>query len=77
MATEAKFLTVKETANALGVSPNTVRAWGANGKLQEYRHPLNNYRLFKASDVERIRLQIAKPVLQTVAKTKTKRARAK
>ena len=77
MATEAKFLTVKETANALGVSPNTVRAWGANGKLREYRHPLNNYRLFKASDIERIRLQIAKPVLQSIAKMKTKRGCAK
>lgn len=70
MATKVKFLTVKETAEALGVSPNTVRAWGANGKLPEYRHPLNNYRLFKASDVKRLRLQIQKPVLQTVAKGK-------
>jgi excisionase family DNA binding protein len=77
MATQAKFLTVKEAAEALGVSPNTVRAWGSNGKLPEYRHPLNNYRLFKASDVERLRLQIQKPVLQTVAKTKTKRQSAK
>ena len=75
MATKAKFLTVKETAEALGVSPNTVRAWGANGKLPEYRHPLNNYRLFKASDVERLRSQIQKPVLQTVAKGKRRSAK--
>lgn len=33
MATKAKFLTVKKTAETLGVSPNTVRSWGASGKL--------------------------------------------
>jgi len=77
MATQAKFLTVKETAEALGVSPNTVRSWGASGKLPEYRHPLNNYRLFKESDVERLRRQLAEPVLQSVSKSKSKRKRAK
>ena len=77
MATEVKFLTVKETAETLGVSPNTIRAWGASGKLPEYRHPLNNYRLFKKSDVDRLRRQIAKPILQAVAKKKTKKRRAK
>lgn len=65
MTTKAKFLTVKETADKLGVSPNTVRAWGFNGKLPEYRHPVNNYRLFKKSDVEGLRVNIAKPVLQS------------
>ncbi len=77
MATEAKFLTVKETAEALGVSPNTVRAWGASGKLPEYRNRLNNYRLFKESDVERLRLKLAEPVLQTVSKSKSKKRRTK
>lgn len=73
MATEAKFLTVKEAAESLGVSPNTVRAWGSSGKLPEYRHPLNNYRLFKETDVERLRLKIAKPVLRTTSKAKNRR----
>jgi len=77
MATEAKYLTVKETAETLGVSPNTVRVWGAKGKLPEYRHPLNNYRLFKSSDVKRVRLKIQKPVLQTVSIARTKRRKAK
>lgn len=36
----------------LGVSPNTIRAWGAAGKLAEYRHPINNYRLYKESDLD-------------------------
>ena len=31
-----------ESAKFLGVSPNTVRAWGASGKIPEYRPPVNN-----------------------------------
>lgn len=73
MATEAKFLTVKETAEMLGVSPNTVRAWGSSGKLSEYRHPVNNYRLFKQAEVERLSSQIAEPVLQSKSKVKPKK----
>jgi len=36
------YFCVKEAAAMLGVSPNTVRAWGAGGKIPEYRHPVNN-----------------------------------
>lgn len=49
-----RFLRVKEAAALLGVSPNTVRAWGAEGKIPEYRHPVNNYRLYKRGELERI-----------------------
>ena len=48
------YLRVKEAATVLGVSPNTVRAWGAEGKIPEYRHPVNNYRLYKRGELERI-----------------------
>lgn len=72
MLVKLKYLTVKDAAIALGVAPNTVRAWGAAGKLPEYRHPLNNYRLFKTSDIERLRRRIERPLLRrdrvTVAK---------
>ncbi len=71
MLADDEFLTVKDTAKRLGVSPNTVRAWGATGKIPEYRHSLNNYRLFKAEDVEKLRKQIEKPVRRQVRK-KTK-----
>ena len=30
------YLRVKEAAKLLGVSPNTVRAWGAAGKIPEF-----------------------------------------
>ena len=43
---------VKEAASVPDVAPNTVRAWAVAEKLTEYRHPVNNYRLFKKADVE-------------------------
>jgi excisionase family DNA binding protein len=52
------YMRVKEAAKLLGVSPNTVRAWGAAGKIPEYRHPANNYRMFKKSDLEKINARI-------------------
>lgn len=61
MTTTDEFLLVKETAELLGVSANTVRAWALSGKLQEYRHPVNNYRLFKRDEVQALLEQIANP----------------
>ena len=46
------FVRVKEAAEMLGISPNTVRAWGAAGRIVEYRNPANNYRLYKREDLE-------------------------
>jgi len=39
------YLRIKEAAEYLGVSPNTLRNWGRSGKLAERRHPINDYRL--------------------------------
>jgi excisionase family DNA binding protein len=61
MTTTTEFLLVKETATLLGVSANTVRAWALTGKLTEYRHPINNYRLFKRNEVEGLLEQIVNP----------------
>ena len=65
-----KFLTVSEAADLLAVAPNTVRAWGAAGKLTEYRHPVNNYRLFKLKDVKELAVRIHQPAV--VARRKPK-----
>ncbi len=70
MPAKDEFLTVKETAERLGVSPNTIRTWGASGKLPEYRHPLNNYRLFKVKDLEKLLRKLEQPVLQSPASEK-------
>ena len=53
-----KFLTVKEVARLLGVTPLTVRNWDTRGKLVAYRNPVNNYRMYKVEDVEIILRQI-------------------
>jgi len=58
---KSRFLTVGQAAEVLSVAANTVRAWGAAGKLTEYRHPVNNYRLFKLAEVEKLSRKIAAP----------------
>ena len=62
MLKDEGFVRVGEAAEILGVCPNTIRAWGAEGKLIEYRHPVNNYRLFKKGDLEKLlRKLVASP----------------
>lgn len=56
------FVRVKEAAQILDVAPNTVRAWGAAGKITEYRHPANNYRLYKRKELERLLAKLRQPV---------------
>lgn len=48
------YVKVHEAAEILGVAPNTVRKWGADGKIPEYRHPINDYRLYKRADLEQV-----------------------
>ena len=36
MLKDVGYVRVKEAAEILGVSPNTVRVWGAAGKINEY-----------------------------------------
>ncbi len=53
-----EYLTIKDAAAYLAVSPNTLRNWGANGKIRMHRHPLNGYRLFKKSDLDELLQQV-------------------
>jgi excisionase family DNA binding protein len=46
------YLRIKEAAEYLGVSPNTLRNWGRSGKLAERRHPINGYRLYAPDELE-------------------------
>jgi DNA (cytosine-5)-methyltransferase 1 len=48
------FLLVKQAAVLLQVAPNTIRSWGATGKIPEYRHPVNGYRLYRKVDLEKV-----------------------
>ncbi len=51
------FLSVTETAQRLGVHPNTVRNWVRDGVLPTARIPGSRFHRFDARDVERLRRQ--------------------
>jgi excisionase family DNA binding protein len=48
------YLTVKEAAEFLGVTTATLRNWDRRGKLIPVRHPVNQYRLYRKSDLEEL-----------------------
>ena len=52
------YLRIQEAAEFLGVSPNTLRNWGREEKIPEFRHPVNNYRLYRRSDLEEVLRQV-------------------
>lgn len=47
-----RFINIKAAAGMLGVSPLTLRNWDKLRKLPAYRHPINNYRVYKLADIE-------------------------
>ena len=55
------YFRIAEAAAYLGVCKNTLRNWGQSGKLTEHRHPLNNYRLYKKSELDRLLRKAEKP----------------
>lgn len=61
------YVKVHEAARILGVAPNTVRKWGAEGKIPEYRHPANGYRLYKPKELQ--------DFLRRIEKSRTSSAR--
>ena len=55
------YLRIKEAAEYLGVSPNTLRNWGRSGKLVERRHPINGYRLYAREELDTLLQQAQSP----------------
>ncbi len=55
---ERKLVTVQQAANILGVTPLTLRNWDNSGKFPASRHPINNYRVYKVADIEKLLLEI-------------------
>lgn len=53
------YLRISEAAQLLGVSPNTLRNWVNSGKVAAIRHPVNEYRLFRRQDLDRLLRQFA------------------
>lgn len=66
MTVRENFAHVHEAAKLLGVAPNTIRAWGATGKIPEYRHPVNGYRLYRRDDLAEMLQRLQQPVAVSV-----------
>ena len=49
-----KYITIKEASDILGVSKITLRNWDKANKLKAYRHPFNNYRIYKLEDIDKV-----------------------
>jgi DNA-binding transcriptional MerR regulator len=52
------YITIKQASKILDVSPLTLRNWDHNGKLKARRHPMNNYRVYKIEDLEKVIYEI-------------------
>jgi len=55
---ETKLIKISEAAKILGVSKLTLRNWDKSGKLIAFRHPINNYRVYRSEDIKNIIKQI-------------------
>ena len=53
-----KLITIHKAAEILGVTPLTLRNWDNSGKFPASRHPINNYRVYKLSDIEKLLMEI-------------------
>ena len=49
---QKRYLKIQEVAKILWITPLTLRNWDKSGKLKAYRNPINNYRVYKAEDIE-------------------------
>lgn len=76
---DKKYLTIKEAAKFLGVTPLTLRNWDKKGKFSAGRHPISNYRIYKVEEIEALAKKIetgdARPLKPGSPKPKTKKLR--
>lgn len=49
----SKYITIKQASGMLGVSALTLRNWDKKKKLVAYRHPINNYRVYRRDELEK------------------------
>lgn len=68
----SRQLTVSEAAEALQVTPATLRNWDRTGKLIPHRHPINGYRLYDATQIE----ALTNAIFGEKKKKRAKRSRA-
>ena len=49
-----QYITIRQASKILNVSSLTLRNWDNIGKLKAHRHPMNNYRVYKITDLETV-----------------------
>jgi DNA (cytosine-5)-methyltransferase 1 len=54
------YLSIIKAAQFLGVTPQTLRNWDKQGKFSPYRNPMNNYRMYKKAELERLLKKVRK-----------------
>ncbi len=64
-----KYLTIKQAAKLLHVTPLTLRNWDKKGILKPYRNPANNYRVYRIDQIEQF--------LRRIELTKSQQAKRK
>jgi len=47
-----RYLSIKQAAEIIGVTPLTMRNWDNQGKLKAFRNPVNNYRYYRVDQIE-------------------------
>lgn len=55
---QKNYYTIKEAAEILEVSTITLRNWDKKGLLAAYRHPINNYRIYRSDQLELLKRKI-------------------
>ena len=68
-----KLITIQKAAAILGVTPLTLRNWDNSGKFPASRHPINNYRVYKLSDIEKLVMDIEESRGKRPTKTDVKK----
>lgn len=64
-----KYITIKNAAKLLHVTPLTLRNWDKKGVLKPYRNPVNNYRMYRLDQIESF--------LRRIEQSRAKQARRK
>ena len=49
---ETQYITIKNAAKMLGITPLTLRNWDKKGTLTAYRNPVNNYRVYRLDQIQ-------------------------
>lgn len=63
-----KYITIGQAAKLLHITPLTLRNWDKKGHLKAYRHPVNNYRVYRLDQIEEFVRRIERSRVQKFSK---------